>query len=684
MDLGRRNPDLYGRDGSDPSSNNMPLQFSSRSGPKIIENSRDEEQDIQSSDRGGRRSRRRKSTPDRQMWEEGGAMGYQDNLMNSALMMGGSGGSPVMPGPDFGGLAAGYPFPLEGQDYMQGGPMGGQPMMPMGGSLMGPPMGGPMGMGDLSGNGPRKPVLHFADFTLFPPTVHQGPPPVGERPLGCKTIFVGGQPENMTVDMLLELFTKHGGEVINIRQGKRNFCHVRFKEEMSIDKAMFVSGYRVRIGANIDPPNNGRLRLDFAENRDDQYEFECDQRRRAREARHASKTNIVVPEEPAVTPRYSHIESSNLLAKVKDGETFPQAANMLITWLERGECDKRNSTQFYNLVKSAHMHVRRLIGEKAQCDLNLNQIQQQFRMQVIGLITQYTLIEQVLMSACKQKVWDHFTKAQRKNIEGWKQQTKELRQQQQEELGLGEKGEAEMDMSDEEDQSGTHNEAKRQRTDTPTSDSSSKNQSIPPAQTDDQLQLQVQALMHQNNVLRNQLESQKSKDESTILAPPGTTPTTVPIANEEMEMQIKALQHSLLSMQQQLQDTKNKWKKEESMRKETEDRLQSVEAQLSSRSDPVPTKADTDLTLDPKKADMIALLSIFLHVHPFGASTEYLWSYMQRINPSVTIPEIEALLNSYPTIFRQDLFGVGASLEKRWRYTAFSKFYDLKLDNNSS
>lgn len=28
------------------------------------------------------------------------------------------------------------------------------------------------------------------------------------------------------------------------------------------------------------------------------------------------------------------------------------------------------------------------------------------------------------MSACKQKVWDHFTKAQRKTIEGWKQQTK--------------------------------------------------------------------------------------------------------------------------------------------------------------------------------------------------------------------------------------------------------------------
>ena len=41
--------------------------------------------------------------------------------------------------------------------------------------------------------------------------------------------------------------------------------------------------------------------------------------------------------------------------------------------------------------------------------------------------------------------------------------------------------------------------------------------------------------------------------------------------------------------------------------------------------------------------------------------------------------EIEMLLNSYPALFRQDLFGVGATLEKRWRYIVFSKFSDMKL-----
>lgn len=114
-------------------------------------------------------------------------MGYQDNSMNDpgAMMMMGGGGGSMLPGmgPGFGGMGPGFPGPgpMEGQDFMQGGPMGQEmgPMMgPMMGPPMGPPMGGPMGMGemgmgDMSGSGPRKPVLHFADFTLFPPTVRK-------------------------------------------------------------------------------------------------------------------------------------------------------------------------------------------------------------------------------------------------------------------------------------------------------------------------------------------------------------------------------------------------------------------------------------------------------------------------------------------------------------------------------
>ena len=41
---------------------------------------------------------------------------------------------------------------------------------------------------------------------------------------------------------------------------------------------------------------------------------------------------------------------------------------------------------------------------------------------VCCLSSQVEQIDKVFSSACKQKAWDHFTKAQRKNIELWRKQ----------------------------------------------------------------------------------------------------------------------------------------------------------------------------------------------------------------------------------------------------------------------
>ena len=62
------------------------------------------------------------------------------------------------------------------------------------------------------------------------------------------------------------------------------------------------------------------------------------------------------------------------------------------------------------------------------------------------------------------------------------------------------------------------------------------------------------------------------------------------------------------------------------------------------------------------------LLATFLHVHPFGASVDYIWSYMSRLDIRVRTSELEDLLEKFPGIFRQDLHGVGVSVEKRWSF----------------
>ena len=55
-----------------------------------------------------------------------------------------------------------------------------------------------------------------------------------------------------------------------MRMSKKNFCHIRFGSEASVDKAMQLSGFRMRIGGLNDPPNTGKLHVDFAKARDDE------------------------------------------------------------------------------------------------------------------------------------------------------------------------------------------------------------------------------------------------------------------------------------------------------------------------------------------------------------------------------------------------------------------------------
>uniref|UniRef100_A0A4W5K8J9 RRM domain-containing protein n=1 Tax=Hucho hucho TaxID=62062 RepID=A0A4W5K8J9_9TELE len=85
-----------------------------------------------------------------------------------------------------------------------------------------------------------------------------------ERPPGCKTVFVGGLPENSTEALIVEVFGQLG-EIIAIRKSKKNFCHIRFAEEFTVDRALFLSGtfpmFSIKLHAvwwNTCPPSSVR------------------------------------------------------------------------------------------------------------------------------------------------------------------------------------------------------------------------------------------------------------------------------------------------------------------------------------------------------------------------------------------------------------------------------------------
>ena len=65
------------------------------------------------------------------------------------------------------------------------------------------------------------------------------------------------------------------------------------------------------------------------------------------------------------------------------------------------------------------------------------------------------------------------------------------------------------------------------------------------------------------------------------------------------------------------------------------------------------------------------LIVAFLHVHPFGASVDYIWSYLHRGGIQVKSSHIESILETFPNMFTMKMCGVGVNFEKRWYFIGF-------------
>lgn len=224
---------------------------------------------------------------------------------------------------------------------------------------------------------------------LMPPNPNVPPPSTRERPKGCRTVFVGGLPENITEDVIREVF-EPCGEITTLRLSKKNFCHIRFVFEASVDSAIYLSGYRIRINNQNDSLNCGRLHVDFAQARDDQYEYECKQRQSQREQRHRERIerDRLRSSSPPSVVHFSEHEASSISERLKQDETFFKAVQILITWLERGDCSKKNSNIFYSMIQSTNSHIRRLLNERTNYEDELNKAKEMHRKHMQSLSTQ--------------------------------------------------------------------------------------------------------------------------------------------------------------------------------------------------------------------------------------------------------------------------------------------------------
>lgn len=169
------------------------------------------------------------------------------------------------------------------------------------------------------------------------------------------------------------------------------------------------------------------------------------------------------------------------------------------------------------------------------------------------------------------------------------------------------------------------------------------------------------------------------------------------------DQQIKVLQETIRNMQTQLLE--NKFKEKESVTKmhDLEEKLKAanvkelllktkivansknrdMEEQQQTQHDSSSTSLENnsnqvDLSsvktehLAEEEARIIGLVSTFLVVHPFGASTDYIWSYVQRLSSCVRRKSLEEILVRHSSLFSEEVSGVGgAKIERNWRFIGF-------------
>uniref|UniRef100_A0A8D3AVY6 RRM domain-containing protein n=1 Tax=Scophthalmus maximus TaxID=52904 RepID=A0A8D3AVY6_SCOMX len=516
-------------------------------------------------------------------------------------------------------------------------------------------------------------IIHCNSCTLFPQNPNLPPPSTRERPPGCRTVFVGGLPENVTEEIVRETF-EPCGEIMALRKSKKNFCHIRFSEEFMVDKAIYLSGYRMRIGSSTDKKDSGRIHVDFAQARatctSGSVNSGCwpESSGTVRQVHEDFPAAAVPP--PVV--HFSEHEAAMLAERLKDDQMFNEATAVLFAWIDRGEVNRRTANHFYSMIQSANSHVRRLMSEKAQHEEAMERAREAFKNALLAILTQFEQINAVFTAATRQKAWDHFSKAQRKNIDIWRKQCEELRVAHSEEI-MGIRREEEMEMSDDDLD---ENPCKKLRT------------------QENGVCDQTQSLREENDSLRWQLDSYRNE---------------VDLLRKEQsraEAQVQLLQQNMLNMQQQLVSLQEKLTSKEAELEQAREEQRLLQGEVLSLRDQVSSPGgschaaftttggreitytdDAMMQVDRLFTDQIELLSVlcfsrpsffiagiistFLHVHPFGANLEYLVSYIQRLDSKVSAAELERLMVRLPAVFRQELSGVGATLEKRWKFCGF-------------
>lgn len=90
---------------------------------------------------------------------------------------------------------------------------------------------------------------------------------------------------------------------------------------------------------------------------------------------------------------FSFLSIVTLTLSCPDDGKFPEAVRVLLTWLERGEVNRRNANNFYSMIQSSNSHIRRLMSEKSQHEKEMEEAKDKFKTALAGILAQCELLQ---------------------------------------------------------------------------------------------------------------------------------------------------------------------------------------------------------------------------------------------------------------------------------------------------
>ncbi|GFS41594.1 ecto-NOX disulfide-thiol exchanger 1 [Nephila pilipes] len=465
-------------------------------------------------------------------------------------------------------------------------------------------------------------LIEISNLVLTPPV----PGEIRNRrlkPDGCRTVYVGNLPEKMTEGMVSEIFQRFGN-ISTIRMNDRHFCHIRFEKMESVEEALLLSGYRIKIKNNDEPAYNGKLHVDYATAHNDQLDFECRIRQMKREERHRARDTFI-PSPPPM-PLYSEHEAVSVNEELCNRETFKKGVAVLITWFEKGECTRRNSAKFYSMLQIINNIVKGFKTEMAHGEEEARIANEKLDTLTRNIQGELSEIGKVHRAANVQKNWDQFSKNQRKYIKEWEEEMKTFSASL-----LTKRVEEDMDLDlDENDVEKCNNDEIFI------------------------LREELSICRKELGICREELDACREELEySEGLA--AERKKTIDKNDEEILRLKQALEKSL----------------EEIREISAKDRLCTDDTQNISVTNSS-TQCISDL-VNVTESDIFiaALISIFLNAHPKGAHIDYICSYLFENHSPVNESDARYSLAKFPYLFKEIRTGIGATLQKKWNFIAF-------------